>query len=68
MNDEQDQIHHHISPVSTYIKVFVTLMVLTLVTVLIATVDLGFMNTFVAVTIAVIKATVVVLWFMHLQV
>ena len=67
MNDEQDQIHHHISPISTYIKVFATLMVLTIITVYIATVDLGLMNTFVAVTIAVIKATVVVLWFMHLK-
>ena len=70
MSDEQhhdDEIHHHISPLSTYISVFAALMVFTFITVWIAGKDLGLANTFVAVTIAVIKATIVVLWFMHLK-
>ena len=62
-----DQIHHHISPVSLYMKVFGALMILTVLTVLVAEVDLGFMNIFVAVSIAVVKATVVALFFMHLK-
>jgi len=64
---DDSEIHHHISPISTYFKVFLTLMVLTFITVWIAEKDLGILNTFVAITIAVVKGTVVVLWFMHLK-
>ena len=69
MSDAHDdnEIHHHISPLSTYIKVFLTLMVLTILTVWVSGQDLGILNTFVAVSIAVVKGTVVVLWFMHLK-
>jgi cytochrome c oxidase subunit 4 len=42
-------------------------MVLTAVTVAVAFLDLRFMNTVVALTIAVTKATLVVLFFMHLK-
>ena len=57
----------HIAPRSLYYTVFAVLMVLTVVTVFAAGVDLGFMNTIVAMTIAVAKATVVVLFFMHVR-
>ena len=43
----------------------VVLVVLTVVTVLTAKMDMGAMNTVVALTIAVAKATLVVLFFMH---
>lgn len=55
----------HIVEVSTYIKIFVALMVLTAVTVVVAFIDLGALNNFVMLAIAVIKATLVVLFFMH---
>ncbi|MDA0746753.1 MAG: cytochrome C oxidase subunit IV family protein [bacterium] len=55
----------HISPKSTYFTIFGALLVLTGVTVWVAFLDLGALNTVVALTIAVIKATLVVLWFMH---
>jgi cytochrome c oxidase subunit IV len=59
--------HHHVTPVSTYVAVFGGLLVLTLATVLVAKQDLGFLNTFVALTIAVSKATLVVWFFMGVR-
>ncbi len=57
---------HIVSP-RLYYVIFVTLMVLTGVTVWVAFLDLKFMNTIVALTIAVTKATLVVLFFMHVK-
>ena len=57
----------HISPKSTYYMIFGTLMVLTIVTVGAAFVDLGILNFPVAITIAVFKATLVILFFMHVK-
>ena len=42
-------------------------MVLTVITVLVAQVDLGALNNIVALSIAVLKATLVVLYFMHVR-
>ena len=55
----------HIVPTRTYYLIFLALMVCTAVTVGVAFVDLGPLNTIVALTIAVFKATLVVLFFMH---
>jgi cytochrome c oxidase subunit IV len=57
----------HIVPVRTYVIIFLALIVLTWVTTAIAFVDLGPFNVYVALTIAVIKATLVVLFFMHVK-
>ena len=54
-----------LSPSSTYLAVFLALMVGTALTTWIAYVDLGRWNTVVALTIAVIKMVLVVLFFMH---
>ena len=56
---------HHQSPLSVYFMVFGALMILTVLTVWVSRIDLGAMNTAVAMTIAIAKATVVILWFMH---
>jgi cytochrome c oxidase subunit 4 len=56
---------HHQAPLTAYFVVFAALMVLTVLTVAVSRVDLGAMNTAVAMAIAIAKATVVVLWFMH---
>ena len=62
---------HHLVPVKYYIMVFGALMVFTILTVVVAKFDLGektdipALNAIVALTIAVIKATLVVLIFMH---
>jgi cytochrome c oxidase subunit 4 len=55
----------HIVPVKVYLAVFATLLVLTATTTVVSAIDLGPWNTVVALGIAVIKATLVVLFFMH---
>jgi cytochrome c oxidase subunit 4 len=54
-------------PTRVYYAIFATLMVLTAITVAAAYFDLGPLNTVVAVVIACIKATIVVLYFMHVR-
>jgi cytochrome c oxidase subunit 4 len=58
---------HHIVPIPIYIGVFLALIVGTIVTTLVAYVDLGPLNIVVALTIAVCKATLVILFFMHVK-
>jgi cytochrome c oxidase subunit IV len=57
----------HIVPVKNYLAVFAVLMVLTVATYLVAKVDLGGFNLVVALTIAIVKATCVILIFMHVK-
>ena len=57
----------HIVPKRTYYLIFATLMACTALTVAIAFVDLGPLNAVAALTIAVFKATLVVLFFMHVK-
>ena len=57
----------HIVPTRVYYSVFAILMLCTLATVLIAFVDLGPLNTVAALTIAVFKAVLVILYFMHVK-
>ena len=56
---------HHIVPPSTYAIVITSLLVLTGLTVAAAYVPLGLFNIVVALAIATLKATLVVLFFMH---
>ena len=58
---------HHVVPLKIYYAIFATLMVLTGVTVAIAYIDLGPLNTVVALAIACFKAMIVVLYFMHVK-
>ena len=57
----------HIVQPKVYVTIFLTLMVLTAVTVGVALYDLGALNVIVALVIAVVKATLVVLYFMHVR-
>ena len=57
----------HIASVKSYVGIFLTLMALTTITVLVAYVNLGQLNKVVALGIASIKATLVVLYFMHVK-
>jgi cytochrome c oxidase subunit 4 len=57
----------HVMPLSTYFLVFAALMVGTAATVGAAYVDLGWANNAVALAIAIAKATLVVLYFMHVK-
>ncbi len=56
---------HHQASLAAYFVVFFVLMILTVITVWVSRIDLGTLNTGVAMIIAVTKATVVILWFMH---
>ena len=56
---------HHIVPVRVYLGIFAVLSVLTVITVAAAQFDFGALNNLVALGIAVTKATLVVLYFMH---
>lgn len=55
----------HIVPPKVYVGIFLSLMVLTAATVAAAYVNLGALNIVVALAIATVKATLVVLYFMH---
>ena len=60
-------VHVHVHPASTYVKIFVALVFLTLVTVGLSRIHLGEWNFFIAVVVATIKASLVALFFMHLK-
>ena len=55
----------HVSPKTTYYAIFGALMVLTIVTIAVAYQPLGSWNFPVAISIAITKATLVILFFMH---
>jgi cytochrome c oxidase subunit 4 len=57
---------HHI-PLATYYKILGTLLVFTVITVAVAQIDFGSMNTVIAMLIASIKAGFVLAYFMHLK-
>src|SRR5436309_4481484 len=57
----------HIVPKKVYVVIFLILLVLTAVTIVVSLIDLGRINAVVALTIAVVKATLVILYFMHLR-
>ncbi|HUF10495.1 MAG TPA: cytochrome C oxidase subunit IV family protein [Rhodothermales bacterium] len=67
MDHEKDGHGHHIIPLKVYWAVFGMLIFLTVVTVLSAYVDLGGLNVPLALAIAGVKATLVVLFFMALK-
>ena len=57
----------HIVPKRTYYSVYVILLICTYLTWQVAFFDLGVFNTVAAITIAVFKAALVVLFFMHVR-
>ena len=58
---------NHIVPLRTYYLVFLALIVCTAITVAVSFVDLGPFNVVAALGIAILKATLVVLFFMHVK-
>jgi cytochrome c oxidase subunit 4 len=59
--------HDHVVPVSLYVLIFGALLALTATTVWVAFHDFGLFNIVIAMSIAVCKATLVVLYFMHVR-
>ncbi len=63
-NDQAEDIQHHIK---VYMNVFIALAVLTLVTVAVSYLEVSFIEAFfIAVTVATIKGSLVLSYFMHL--
>ena len=58
---------HHVVPLKIYFLIFFALMLGTALTVAVAFFDMGFLNTPIALVIALIKATLVILFFMHVK-
>src|ERR1700681_1959102 len=63
----REHISEHISSLGSSVAIWLALLAGTGITVAAAFVDLGPFNTIVALTIATIKATLVVLFFMHVK-
>ncbi|KAF0249476.1 MAG: cytochrome c oxidase subunit IV [bacterium] len=61
-----DHSKHHIVQPTTYAAILGALLVFTVLTYSVAFIDLGVLSNFVAMGIAVTKATLVVLFFMHI--
>ena len=61
------EIHEHVSPLSTYYAVFGALLVLTGLTYAVSYMNLGSASLFVAMMVALVKATLVCMYFMHLK-
>jgi cytochrome c oxidase subunit 4 len=60
-------VHAHISDVKFLVGIFAALIVLTVITVAVSRVDLGPANSFVAILVATMKASLVATYFMHLR-
>jgi cytochrome c oxidase subunit IV len=58
---------NHVVSIKLYVAIFLALMMLTAITVAVAFVDLGALNTVVALGVAVTKAALVILFFMHVK-
>jgi len=63
----REQVHEHVIGTGVYVAIWATLMVLTAITVIASEIDLGVFNIVLALLIATIKGTLVVLFFMHLK-
>jgi cytochrome c oxidase subunit 4 len=58
---------HPVTPVRTYVLIWLTLTILTFVTFYVSTINLGPFNVVVALGIAAIKMTLVIWFFMHVR-
>ena len=65
MTEHEHSPHIHITPLWVYLAVFAALAAGTLLTWGVSTIDLGMYNTPIALVIATIKASLVILFFMH---
>ncbi|MDX1958200.1 MAG: cytochrome C oxidase subunit IV family protein [Leptospiraceae bacterium] len=67
LEKEHENHGHHIIPIPVYLGVLGILLLGTLITVWVAQFDFGSMNTVIAMLVATIKASFVLLYFMHLR-
>jgi cytochrome c oxidase subunit 4 len=65
--DAEHEGFAHVVPIPVLLAVFVSLMVLTVITVGVTYIDLGSLNLWIALGVATAKGSLVVLYFMHLR-
>ena len=61
---DNDHSHHFVVPVNYYVGTFIALLFLTFITVFVAQFDFGEWNLIIALLVAIIKATLVISFFM----
>tara|TARA_Y100000768_G_scaffold273912_1_gene209747 strand:+ start:857 stop:1267 length:411 start_codon:yes stop_codon:yes gene_type:complete len=66
INMSNNEHHIHITPLKTYLVIYFTLLLMTLITLISVQFDFGSFNIVIAMIIASFKATLVLLFFMHL--
>ncbi|RAP29476.1 oxidase [Candidatus Marinamargulisbacteria bacterium SCGC AG-343-D04] len=66
-DSHEEHSGHFIIPLKFYVMTLVALLILTVITVLVAQIDLGPLNIYVAMGVAAIKATFVILFFMGMK-
>jgi cytochrome c oxidase subunit 4 len=64
---DDGKVHSHISSLPQYVGIFLALIAFTLLTVAVSNIHLGKMNLVVAIVIASMKASLVILFFMHIR-
>ncbi len=60
-------MNQHVHSVGFYVRIFLALLILTGTTVWVSTIELGNFNFIVAISIAILKALLVILFFMHVK-
>ncbi len=65
--EHQEEHQHHIIPIPVYLGVFGALLLGTVITVWVAEYNFGNWNTVIAMAVASVKASLVLLYFMHLK-
>ena len=66
-HDAHETVGHHVTPPSTYFKVYLILLARMFATVIAAKIPLGPFNNALAMVIAITKATLVILFFMQVK-
>ena len=66
-HEEHSASGEHIVSPKLYVGIFLFLMVMTFITVMASFIDLGWANPVIALVIATMKATTVILFFMHVK-
>lgn len=67
MQDHKDEHKNHVTPYTTYVLVWLSLLALTSITVTVAGISLGDYTLLVAMAIAAIKSALVINIFMHIK-
>ena len=66
-NDNSEHHEHFIIPLKYYVSTLIGLLILTVITVAVAQVDLGFLNIYIAMLVAAVKASLVIMFFMGVK-